>query len=95
MAFFFMNFSWGKCVFDFFIGCMSLSMGPEQWASIVIAIFFFAATIGLAVISICYRKEEGERVAQDLAKLPIPDHMKPKKKGAEFNENNMPPGGLP
>jgi COPI associated protein len=63
-TFYFLNFAWGKAIFDFFIACMSLSMGLYGTASAIqipIAILFFIATIGLIGIALCYRREEKER----------------------------------
>lgn len=89
VTFYFLNFMWGKALFDFFIGIMSISGGIDSWVEIPIAIFFFAATICLLLIAICYRKEERERVAKEIDNLGVE-----KKKEEEFSEHNMPPGGF-
>lgn len=53
--FYFMNFCFGKAIFDFFIGCMVLSGEIHSWLEIPIAVVFFAATLALILIGICYR----------------------------------------
>jgi hypothetical protein len=69
VSFYFLNFCWGKALFDFFIGCMAVSSALGSWVEIPIAIVFFLATLFLLIIGVCYRKEESARVEKALAEL--------------------------
>ena len=64
-----MNFFWGKAIFDFFLGCMIISAYAVPPIDIPATIFFFATTIVLLIISLCFRKEERERIDKDLAEI--------------------------
>lgn len=61
-----MNFFWGKAIFDFFLGCMIISAYVNPALDVPATIFFFSTTIVLSIISICFRKEEKERIDRDL-----------------------------
>jgi len=64
--FYLMNFFWGKAIFDFFLGCMIISAYVVPALDVPATIFFFSTTIVLSIISICFRKEEKERIDRDL-----------------------------
>lgn len=61
-----MNFFWGKAIFDFFLGCMIISAYVIPGIDVPATIFFFATTVVLLIISIFFRKEERERIDNDL-----------------------------
>jgi len=66
LKFYLMNFFWGKALYDFFLGCMIISAYVFPPIDIPAAIFLFAATIVLLLISVCFRKEEKERIDREL-----------------------------
>ncbi|CDW78474.1 UNKNOWN [Stylonychia lemnae] len=77
--FYLMNFFWGKAIFDFFLGCMIISAYVVPPIDVPATIFFFVTTIVLVTISICFRKEERERIDQDLEAIRKSDEERAKK----------------
>ncbi len=71
-TFYFLNFAWGKAIFDFFIACMSLSTGfygTTSMITIPVAIVFFLGCLFFIIISIFYREEEKEKDSKIYAEL--------------------------
>jgi len=77
--FYLMNFFWGKAIFDFFLGCMIISAYVVPALDVPATIFFFSTTIVLTVISICFRKEEKDRIDRDLEAIRKVDEERMKK----------------
>ena len=63
-TFFFMNFYLGKALWNFYLGCMTLT-GVHQALEIPIAIFFFFTALLFFMLFFCYRKEERERIQRE------------------------------
>lgn len=67
--FYLMNFFWGRALWDFFIACMLVSAQAIPGMDITAGIIFFGATVVLTLISVCFRKEEKQRIDTDLAAM--------------------------
>lgn len=68
--FYFLNFGWGKGLFDLFIGCLCLGSGfAVEWLDLVVGIYFIVIAIGFAAISIVFRKNEVKLVDEMLVEI--------------------------
>jgi hypothetical protein len=64
---FFLNFGWGKALFNFFLACMILSGGYGGVVEVIAAICLLINIAIMIVISLCFRTQEREAV--ELKKL--------------------------
>lgn len=65
--FYFFNFGWGKFILFFFLASVQVSKGDPAGIGIGIVVFLLAFI--LLWLTICYRKEEYEKLEQKLQEL--------------------------
>ncbi len=68
--FYFLNFGWGKGLFDLFIGCLCLGSGMAVvWLDILVGVYFIVLSVGFGAISLVYRKNEVTLVDEMLQEI--------------------------
>jgi hypothetical protein len=78
--FYFLNFGWGKGLFDLFIGCLCLGSGlAVEWLDILVGVYFIILSIGFGAISLVYRKNEVKLVDEMLLEIAEAKNVKHQK----------------
>jgi hypothetical protein len=79
--FYFLNFGWGKGLFDLFIGCLCLGSGMAVvWLDILVGVYFIVLSVGFGAISLVYRKNEVTLVDEMLQEIAEAKKAKDQKK---------------
>lgn len=68
--FYFYNYGWGKFLLFFFLGCMCVTgVSNGNAYGIIIGIVFFIVAFVILIMTLCYRKEEKEKLEAELQGL--------------------------